>query len=445
MIKKSTLIVVLCTVVLGTLVYYFDWKRGNQAKPAADASKPAFSIQAGDVTSLRLTHPAKPSEPEIRLEKHSDAWQILQPVTTGTDQTVVQGIVDGLAGARVSQTEPDTPDRLKSYGLDPPQVSLEFQLRNGAKHTVLLGDKDFTGSSVYAIVDGAKTVSLLPESILTSSTKSVDDLRDRAVLHITSGQVASFTLKASSGELAAAKENNEWKLSKPRSAPADSDVVDSLLSTVANARMSAVASEKPDALGKFGLAPPAVIFTTIDDKGKKSTLLVGKKEGNEYFARDPSRPMIFRVSDDVHKQLAKSYSDLRDKKVLHLNSDDINRIEIHNDHGTITASRKDYAWRIESPDAQKGKTATSSKMLDPLTALRAGEVVDQPPANLLAQLAKAPIEATLTDKGGKKITVRVSKPSGDVVYAQTSESSALYKLKKQDFDSLNFEAGQVLE
>jgi hypothetical protein len=445
MIKKSTLIVVLCTVVLGALVYYFDWKRGNKEKPSSDTSKPAFSIQAADITSLTLTHPAKPSEPAIHLAKRNDAWQILQPVDTGADQTAVEGIVDGLAGARVSQTEPYTPDRLKTYGLDPPQLSAEFQLRNGAKHTVLMGDKDFTGSSVYAIVDGAKTVSLLPESILTSSTKPVDDLRDRAVLHITSGQVASFTLKGPSRELAAAKQNNEWKLSKPNSAPADSDAVDSLLSTVANAKLTAVASEKPDALGKYGLAPPAVTFTTIDDKGRKSTLLLGKKEGDQYFARDTSRPMIFRVSEDVYKQLGKSYSDLRDKKVLRLNSDDINSIELHNDHGTITASRKDSAWKIESPDAQKGKTAASSKILDPLTALRAGEVLEQPPANLLAQLAKPAIEATLTDKSGKKITLRVSKPSGDVAYAQTSESSALYKLKKQDVDSLNFESGQVLE
>jgi hypothetical protein len=31
------------------------------------------------------------------------------------------------------------------------------------------------------------------------------------------------------------------------------------------------------------------------------------------------------------------------------------------------------------------------------------------------------------------------------VYAQASDGSALYKLKKQDFDSLNFEAAHVLE
>jgi hypothetical protein len=445
MIKKPTLIVVFCAIVLGVVVYYFDWKRGKQEKPAADTTKPALSIQAADVASLALTRPAKPGDPAIRMERRHDAWQILEPVDTAADQASVQGIVDGLAGARVSQSEPGTADRLKAYGLDPPRLSLEFRLRNGSKHAVLMGDKDFTGSSVYAAVDGAKNVSLLPESILTSSDKSVDDLRDRTVLHITSGQVASFTLKSSAGELAAAKGKNEWKLSKPDSAPADGDAVDSLLSAVANAKMNSVASEKPDALAKYGLVSPAVAFAAVDDKGQKSTLLVGKKEGDKYFARDASRPMIFRLGEDVYKQLAKSYSDLRDKKVLHVSSDDINHIEIHNDHGIIAAERKGSEWTIESPDAQKGKTAASWKIFDPLTALRAGEVVDHPAADLLARLAKPGIEATLTDKSGMKITLLVSKPSGDLVYAQASDGSALYKLKKQDFDSLNFEAAHVLE
>src|ERR1700730_10110202 len=208
MIKKPTLIVVLYAIVLGVVVYYFDWKRGKQEKSAADTTKPALSMQAVDVSSLALTRPAKPSEPAIRIEKRHDAWQILQPVDTAADQSSVQGIVDGLAGARVSQTEPGTADRLKAYVLDPPRLTLELELRNGLKHTVLMGDKDFTGSSVYATVDGAKSVSLLPESILTSTDKSVDDLRDRTVLHITSGQVVSFTLKGSGRELAAAKGKN---------------------------------------------------------------------------------------------------------------------------------------------------------------------------------------------------------------------------------------------
>ncbi len=311
MLKKTTLLVLLCAALLGGAAYYFDWKRGSAEKPAEDQSKPAFSIQASDVASLTLSHPASPDVPPIRLEKRKDAWEIVEPLETSADQPTAQGIADLLAGARVSQSEPGTPDRLKAYGLDPPQVSLEFQLQSGAKHTLLLGDKDFTGDSVYSIVDAARNVSLLPDSLLTSCAKSFDDLRDRAVLHADSSQAASFTLKNSSGQMAAAKQNGDWKFSKPSVAPADGDAVDSLLSAVTNARMLGVASEQPENLGKFGLANPSIAFTIVDDSGVMSTLLVGNRERDACFARDPSRPMIFRISGDLCKKLAVNYAGLR--------------------------------------------------------------------------------------------------------------------------------------
>jgi len=311
MIKKSTLLVLLCAALLGGAAYYFDWKRSGVEKPAEENSKPAFSIQPSDIASLTLAHPATPDVPLIRIEKRKDAWEIVEPLETGADQSTAEGIADLLGAARVSQTEPGTPDRLKAYGLDPPRVSLEFQLQSGAKHTVLLGDKDFTGASVYSIVDAAQTVSLLPESLLISCGKSLDDLRDRAVLHADSSRVASFTLKNSSGDVAATKQNNAWMLTKPSSAPADSGAVDSLLSAVANALMAGIASEQPENLGKYGLASPSITLTLANDTGEKSTLLVGKKDGDACFARDTSRPMIFRITGDLCEKLAVSYAGLR--------------------------------------------------------------------------------------------------------------------------------------
>ena len=446
MIKKSTLIVLVCAAILGGVVYYLNVKKNKDTKVTTDASKPALSLQASDVAGLTLSRPAKAGEMAIRFEKKGGVWQIDQPVETGADESSVDGIVDGIAGARVSQTEPGTADRLKAFGLDPPEVSLEFQLRSGTKHTLALGEKDITGSYVYGIVDGAKTVSLLPESVLAAADKSFDDLRDRAVLHITSAQVASFELKNSSGEMDAAKQGSQWKFTKPTSAFADGDAVSSLLSSVENARAAGIASEKSENLGKYGLASPAITFTTTNDIGKKSTLMVGGKSGDNYYARDSSRPMIFSVNDAVHTQLVKMFSDLRDKKLAHFDPADMSRVEIHNEHGTIVAMRKNETdWTIDSPSAQKGKPAAWSKVIDPITAFQAQKVIDRPEANVTAQLAKPGIEIDLTDKNGKKLTLKMSKPSGEIVYAQISDSPAVYQLKKEDFDGLNLDASQAVQ
>jgi Domain of unknown function (DUF4340) len=446
MIKKSTLILLLCAIALGAGVYYFDWKRGNEKKPDADTSKPAFSIQAADVVSFTIAHPAQPGDSPVRFEKRGDAWRIVQPVETDADQSAADGIVDQLAAARVAQTEPSSADRRQAFGLDPAQTSLEFQLRNGSKHTLLLGDKDFTGESVYSIVDGGQSVSLLPQLLATSAGKSLDGLRDRAILHLDGEQISSFDLKNSSGELALSKDKDQWKFAAPAGALAGQDAVNLLFQAVASARMVSVENEKPDNLARYGLSSPAITFTVSDSKGTKSTLAVGKKDGITYFARDTSRPMIFRVEEGVYKSLSEKFSDLRDKRVLHADLSGIQRIQIENAAGSMAMTLKQDnsgEWTFESPANLKGKPASSWKVLDPIGNLRAEEVIDHPAPNLLAQLSSPAVRVILTGKDGKELTLRISKPSGESVYAQASDSTALYKLTKQNFDELNLSAADL--
>jgi len=445
MIKKSTLIVMVCAVAFVGGYYLLNWRSQKVEKSATETYKPAFMVQLPDVTALTVTRPAKPEDPAIRLDKTGGNWKIAQPVDTAADGSVVDQSLDNLTSARITQTEPYAPDRLKAFGLDPANVSVELQLKNGAKHTLLIGDKVFDGGSVYAIVDGAKSVSVLPDSVLTSTDKSLDDWRDHTVLRITSNQVPSFTLKNPSGGMALSKTKDRWAFVKPSETRADQDSVDGLLTAIQNAKFTNVASETAEDLGKYGLASPSVNITTSDDTGKEFTLLVGKKDGNDYFARDASRPTIFHVNSDLYTQLTKTFGDLRDKKVLHIDAADISRVEIHDDHGTIVASSKGDAWTMESPDAQKGKNAASAKIFDPLSGLHADQVIDHPGGDITGKLSNPAIEITLTDKNKMTTTLRISKPTGDVVYAQSSDSPSVYKLKKQDFDNLNLEPSSITE
>jgi hypothetical protein len=445
MIKKPTLIVLLCAIALAGVYYLVSWRSQKAEKAAAEPYKLAWTVSSSDVTALTMTRPANPDQAAVRIDKSAGSWKITQPVDTAADGSVVDTSVDNLSSARITQTEPYAADRLRAFGLDPAKISAEVQLKSGTKHTLLIGDKVFDGSSVYAIVDGAKSISVLPDSVLTSTDKSLDDWRDHAVLHISSNQVPSLALKNSSGDMALAKSKDQWSFTKPAEARADQDSVEGLLNAVQNAKFTNVASEKPEDLGKYGLSSPAVSITTSDDTGKKFTLAIGKKDGNDYFARDTSRPMVFHVNSDLYAQLTKTFADLRDKKVLHFDAANLTRVEIHDDHGILVASSKADRWSIESPDAQKGKNAASAKIFDPLTGLRADQVIDHPGAELSSKLSKPAIEITLTDKDKKTTTLRVSKPSGDAVYAQASDSRSVFKLKKQDFDNLDVEPASVVE
>jgi hypothetical protein len=458
MIKKSTLIVLLLAVIAGAAAYYFDWKRGQKEaeKAPADSTKRAFALKADDIFALTISYPADPKSQPIHFEKQNGTWQITAPLQTGADDPSLQGILQQLASVRVAQTEPGTPDRLKVFGLDTPALTLDFQMQNGAKHTLRLGKKDFTGVSVYATVDDAKDVALLPESLLISADKPLQDLRDHSVLHFVTDDVKSFGLKNSSGEFAAAKDHDVWKFTKPAHAPADGDAINALLSAVANAKTSAIVSETADSLAKYGLASPAISFSAADAKGAIATLLVGKQEGDEYFARDAARPTIFRINQDLYKKLTENFSDLRDKKLAHFDPATITHAEIHNSGGTILATRKNETdWDLDSSaqkdekqndkqkDAQQVKPVSLDKLFTPLQQATAEEVLDRPTPAILAKLAKPAFQAILTDKNGKALQIEISEESGGFVYARTSESPTIYKLKPQILADLSLKPSDL--
>jgi hypothetical protein len=448
MIKKPTLVVLLCAVILGGVVFYLN-KKNDATKLSDDAAKPAFSIDSSTITSVTLTRPARADQPPIQIVKQNGDWRIVQPIETSADSSSMLSIVDELSTARVSQSESGAPDRLKAYGLDPPQVSVDFQLQNGAKHSVLLGTGDFSGDSIYAIVDGSKTVSLVPKSLYTSLDKSFNDLRDHEVLHITAAYVSSFDLKNSAGDIAVTKDSKHegaWIFTKPSDETADGDAINTLLGAIQDTKVTAIVSEKPDDLGKYGLATPSVTFTATNDKSDKFTLLVGKKEGAAYFARDLARPQIFTVDADLYKKLSQTYADLRDKQVLSFDEQDIVRIELQSGDGTVVLIRTHggaVEWIFDAPADRKGKDATAWKLLSPLGALKADEVLDHPAPNIAAMLAKPAVQITLTDKQGKALNLQISKESGDFAYARTSANPAVYKLKKQALQDLNLKASDL--
>jgi len=438
--KKSTLILLALAIALGGAVYYFEFKRVPAPEKVADESKPAFKLAAEDFTAITIVR----GDAKIQLDKHGNDWVLSQPVETGADRSVAEGIASSLSNASVSRTFPSAPDHLQAFGLSQPAVQVEFITKDGKQHSLALGEKDFSSQYVYGIVDGAKDVSLLPVSVLTIVDKPLDDLRDRAVLDVESADLNGFELKNKSGELTAKKNGSDWQIEKPRIAAGDTGSIDSLLSQITSAKMAQVVSETPRDLGKYGLDHPEITFRGHDGKGQEHTLLVGKKIDDDYYAHDAVRPMIFRVNDELHKKLGETFADLRDKAIAHLDRDKLKRVEIHNQNQTFVAEQgAGNKWTAVEPADRKGKDVESWKFLDPIDNTRAQEILDSPPGNIVEKLAKPAVEVTITDQSGKTTKISVSAAVGDSAYVRTSAGPTIYKVDKKLLDDLNFKAADL--
>jgi hypothetical protein len=432
--KRSTGVVFLVAVVLTAFVYFYDVKRKPATEASSETSKPAFtSITATDVKQIKIERAGTAMD----FEHKSDGWYMTEPKSLRADGSSLDGLASELAYVTVDRTFPNTPDNLNSFGLKDPSVTLNFTLNNGASHEVRFGSKDFSASSIYALVDGGKQISLMADTVYASADKSPDDFRDKSLTTVPTADATFFDLMNSSGEISGSKKESSWTLSKPRTVPGDRSKIDALLGAVGTGQITKFVSDTNTGLAKYGLDNPAVRFQAKLADGKTMQLEVGKKEGADYYARDLSHPGVFQINDNLYSILSDKYPDLRDKQITHVMPEDVTRLDFRNLSGTFACVKGSGSGLVLETTDQKATPPSCPDVLSELGEDQADEVYDNPPAAVAKELAKPPIQITITDKNNKKTQLVFSGISGDSIYGRSDSGPAIYKFAKRVFDEVN--------
>ncbi len=444
--KKSTLILLLLAVILGGVVYYYEFKHPIAPASTEDESKAVYTFSDKDIASIEIQRGGETAD----FERKGGGWAITKPLETGGDATLLDGIANAIATARSSRTLAATPAEMASYGLATPAVVVRFQLKDGHQHELRLGATDFSGGNVYAQTRAsaaAKQVLLLPQSLLGATDKPYSDLRDKNVLDVNGSDITWFELKNAAGDVTGARQaQDRWMLETPRAVAGNAGEISGMLTQVSVAKMTSLVSETPEDLAKYGLEAPAITLQVRTAKGESKTLLLGKKADEEFYARDASRPMIFKIGADLEKKLSEGFAELRDKSLTTLRAEDLSRIEIHTASQTISATKgKGNTWVLEQPADHKGKAVQFWRLFDPISGATATEILENAPAPVSALLAKPAARVILTESNGKATPIIFTVPSGDAVYARVDDSAEVYKLDKSILDQLNFKLEDVLE
>ena len=441
--KRTTLILLLAAAVFGVVVYFLEIREGKpRDETTTETKKPAFTFTRSDVAAITVIRAGQ----SVTIDDHDGKWVISQPVNALADESTIDSLVSSLTSARIERVLPAEPEKMRDFGLEEPRVIVEVKLKSGEEHRLRVGEKDFSELSVYALLDEAPDVAILGSSVLTSSDKSLDDLRDRAVLGVSQFDVKSLTLKNENGEIELDKTDGKWSIKRPIDAPADESEVSSLISDATSAKATEfVADAQPDP-AKYGIDKPKITLTAKLNDGSERVLTLGSKVDDNHYARNSDRPQIVKIDSDLYEKLNVKLAKLRDKQILKVDKEELTRIEIKNPNLTLVAEKdKDKdKWLIKSPADKKDKEARTTKLLDPLET-KATEVLDAAPASAKAKLAKPAVEVQVTDKSGKTTSLSISSADGDDVYVSVKGRPGVYKVGKQMLDDLSFKIADVVD
>ena len=437
--KKIGLLLVIF-IGLVAFVYLYEIEGEKKRQEAKEREESLFQMKQDEVTSIEIT---RSGQDPVLLVKVDEKWSIDKPMETLADKASVDSLVGSVDSGRIERTFEEVGSGAEKYGLKEPRMTLRVQAGELTK-VVHLGSNDFTGNNTYVQLAGDTKVHLTANSLFTNADKDLFQWRDKKVLTLDRDKVRTIEVQRGSEKIRLAKEGENWALEVPLQEPADKSAVNSLLSSLETTEAQKFVIEQTEDLPQYGLSKPSVVVRLQeegDDEWK--ALELGKKaEGEEdhYLARNPARSAVFTVPKSLLEKLTQKLWEFRDKDVINVDQDEIDKVIFHRGDLEIQARREDYKWIIEKPDDQKDKEALAYKFWYPMDDIKF-ESIDDSKAG--AASGKADVQIEILMKDGSVRTFEFLQ-QGEQYRARNVEAERGGSISKESFEKLQFKVEDVV-
>ncbi len=264
------------------------------------------------------------------------------------------------------------------------------------------------------------------------------------ILNINPANISAFTIKTKGAPpVSLARDANQaWQITAPRPMRADPEQVSLFLSSLSPLTAQEVVTNSAANLGssglsQYGLDSPAVEIDLTHKGGPDQRLLVGDDTpvGSASYAMVAGDARIFTTSSSAKSTFGKTANDLRDKRLITLNTDQMNRIELVRNGSTIALDRTAGGWALQKPAPYR----TDSMAADGLaSALADAQMQSAQPSEkeAAADFAMATPVATVKVSGASGTETLEVRKGNTSDYVKSSVVPGIYQADPSLGDSL---------
>jgi hypothetical protein len=217
------------------------------------------------------------------------------------------------------------------------------------------------------------------------------------------------------------KEGSFWKLTAPFAAPADTQAVESMFTSLEKLEADELVASDVKDFAQYGLdAPSRSVAAVVEGASSPLAVDFGAKspDGSSVYARKPGEAKVYLVASWVEGSFDKKPFDLRDRDLLHVKRDDVRSLEIAGPEGSYALARSEAGeWAFTKPLATRAGRWAVDGLLGTIEGLRmesvAGENVADPKDVARYGLAKPTRTVTLVTKDGASRTLEIGAPAPD--------------------------------
>ncbi|HQH57188.1 MAG TPA: DUF4340 domain-containing protein, partial [Candidatus Marinimicrobia bacterium] len=142
--------------------------------------------------------------------------------------------------------------------------------------------------------------------------------------------VKQLILSGDYGDITCEKKGMEWIITTPVLTQGDAQSIESNLDLILGANIERKIADTTDDLSLFGLLEPRGKVQVITQNGKHTIVLIGDENptGDLIFVKYPDDNSVYTTNKALWTNVNKKLYDLRDKKIMHFNMDEVRKINI---------------------------------------------------------------------------------------------------------------------
>jgi hypothetical protein len=287
----------------------------------------------------------------LQCNPTNQIWRMVFPMDARADGIKVGESLQKLRNLRTTQFVDVPITELDSFGLQTPELSLEFKRGTNTALFLAVGKSPTNDPGrVYARRNDEKTVVTIARDLLEPWRASYETLRDHHLVSPT-GPLSAIEIHARD-DFTLLRTNNAWLIT-PQNYPGDTALISELLRHLAGLQIAPQGFVKdvvvaPD-LPALGLAVPSyqiILHATATNTAAGATNIpiaridFGTNQNDLILARRADEDCVYGVKLEDFQRLPATALQLRERRIWHFLENDVARITIQQAGKTLQFDRK---------------------------------------------------------------------------------------------------------
>ncbi len=442
--KQLTILLILLNLVVIAVFYLFEKGIGVK-KQFVQKDKKVFHEEAVNIDYIRISGDS--IGPDRVLKKTETRWELTSPMQWPANFYAVSRILNQITfleketGFPVEELK-DAERDLSNYGLDNPQLHLEFG-KDGVLTAIAIGASTEIGNRVYILSPDRKEIMVIKRGLYDSLLVDLGNLQSQSIFDIPLFELKTLSIQKSYPSplrIRISKIDNQWRFETPIQTRADLAEVETVVNGLNNLTVhSFIDNPEPD-LSVYNLTNPQMRLT-LEAEDKRQSILVGNKftaaEGDElYYAKLSENDTVFTFPVLLFdERLNHAQEELRERRFVQFDPQAISTMEISQSDQTLSLQKLETGeWQAFSREEDGSVVAHAAdphivtSMVTTLMTLRAQNFVSDAPSNAdLENYGFTDPQRVIQVKADEDITLEV----GDLVDGNARHAYA--KLQSEPF------------